>query len=194
MKGGVRKRSFYIFILSNFLTLPALGWHFGGIFLSAIGFLVALIIDKLFPTWKFELNWEDIDNALRNIYQFGNNPCDLCFLIGNRKLYVYRDEKGTKNEPTRLAVRIPLVYWLDLYTKDELIEKFKSYRELGMFCQNRGTESYVIFTKSGKRVENCKIILKILFEKAAGGLKQEIYASSIVNSSRNIWAKHSFFS
>lgn len=190
MKGGVHRKSYFIFVLSNFLTFPLIGWFIGGIYAAATGFMLALIVDKLFPTWKSELTWNDIENALNNLYLYGNNPCELCFIIGNRKLYVYRDERGSEKEPIRLAVSIPLVDWSDLFTEDELTVVFRRYREFGIFCKNRGPESYVVYAKSGKRVDGCMTILRILFEKSVGGLKPDIYASSIVNSKKNIWVEH----
>lgn len=190
MKGGVRKKSYFIIVLSNFITFPVLGWYLGGIYLAALGFFLALVIDKLFPTWKSELEWKDINIALNNVYLYGSNPCELCFFVNNKRVYVYRDEKGSEKEPIRMAIRIPLSEWSDIYSKEELRDLYQKYGGSAFYSNNRGPQSYLIFSRSGRRVDDCKAMLKSIFEKTVGGLKPDIYASSIVNSKENIWVKH----
>lgn len=195
MKGGVRKKSYFIIVISNFFTLPILGWLWGGIYLASVGFILALLIDRLFPTWKYELTWKDIDTALNNIYLHGHSPCDLCFIVNNRRIYIYRDEKkihrnnGTIDKRIRMAVCIPIKDWKDLLSKDDLHGLFKQFGGKAMFSSNRGPESYDVFASKGKHIEDCKGLLNLLFKKATGGLNPDIYASSIVNSKKNIWVK-----
>jgi hypothetical protein len=60
-----------------------------------------------------------------------------------------------------------------------------------MYSNNRGPESYDIFTRIGHELEDCKGLLKTLFEKSVGGLRPDIYAQSVVNTKKNIWIDHS---
>lgn len=190
MKGGVRKKSYSLFTRSNFVLLPILGWYFGGAAFLIIGICLAIAIDVFFPTWKYELSWHDIDVALHNIYKYGSNPCELCFRISNRRLYIYRDEQGDRQEESiRMAVRIPLKDWSDIYNKEDFSELMKKFGYMGIYSKNRGPEAYVIFTSDG--TDACKEILKTLFEKSAGGLRPDIYARSVVNAKKNIWIDHS---
>jgi hypothetical protein len=190
MKGGVRKKEYSVFVISNFVTLPLIGWYFGGALPALIGLSVALMIDVFFPTWKYELTWNDIDLALNNIYEYGSNPCELCFRISDRKLYIYRDEQGDHQEESiRMAVRIPLKDWLDIYSKEEFSQLMKKFGYMGIYSKNRGPEAYVIFTSDG--ADDCKKILKTLIEKSVGGLRPDIYAQSVVNAKKNIWVDHS---
>lgn len=191
MKGGVRKKEYSIFTRSNFIVLPILGWYFGGAILLVVGVCLAIAIDVLFPKWKWELTWQDIDRALKNIYRYGSNPCELCILVEHRKIFVYRDERGDPDDcgGVRMAVRIPLKDWADLYNKNELSELMHRYGYMGMYSKNRGPEAYVLYSKDGPN--DCKRILKEMFEKSVDGLRPDIYAKSVVNSKKNIWFDHS---
>ena len=190
MKGGVRKKEYFILVISNFITFPLIGWYIGGIVPALIGFSIALMIDRFFPTWKYELTWNDIDLALKNIYIFGSNPCELCFRINKRKLYIYGDEQGDPQEESiRMAVRIPLKDWSDIYSKEEFSQLIKKFGYMGIYSKNRGPEAYVIFASNG--TYDCKEMLKTLFEKSVGGLRPDIYARSVVNVKKDIWIDHS---
>ena len=197
MKGGVRKKEYFILVISNFITFPLIGWYIGGIVPALIGFSIALIIDRFFPTWKYELTWSDIDLALNNIYKYGSNPCELCIRVGKRRIFVYRDEKdttrrgGPPSTRIRIAVCIPLADWSDLLTDDDYDKLFRLYGGKAMYSKNRGPESYDIFTRIGRELEDCKELLKSLFEKSVGGLRPDIYARSVVNAKKNIWIDHS---
>jgi hypothetical protein len=197
MKGGVRKKGYSIFILSNFVSLPLLGWYFGGAIFLIIGLCLAIAIDIFFPTWKYELTWRDIELALKNIYKYGSNPCELCIRVGERRIFVYRDEKdttrrgGPPSKRTRMAICMPVADWSDLLTDDDYDKLFKLHGGKAMFSNNRGPESYDIFTRIGRELEDCKDLLEALFEKSIGGLRPDIYARSVVNAKKNIWINHS---
>ena len=92
-------------LLSNYLLFGFLGWLWGGILQAIFGVSLAMLIDGFFPKWTYELSWENINNAVRNHMKFGSDGSHLTFLIGRRKLHIYRDDKG---DPYRLGVRIPL--------------------------------------------------------------------------------------
>jgi hypothetical protein len=189
MKGGVRKKEFFILVISNFITFPLIGWYIGGIVPALIGFSIALIIDRFFPTWKYELTWSDIDLALYNIYKYGSNPCELCFLVGNRKVFVYRDERGNEKRPIRMSIRLPLEDWSDLFDKKGFSKLLHEFGGMGLYSKDRGPECYGLFPRGGR--EDCKEILKVLFQKSVGGLRPDIYARSVVNAKKNIWIDHS---
>lgn len=189
MKGGARKKSYSLFTRSNFVLLPILGWYFGGAAFLIIGICLAIAIDVFFPTWKYELSWHDIDVALHNIYKYGSNPCELCFRVDNRKVFVYRDERGNEKRPIRMSIRIPLEDWSDLFDKEGFSKLLHKFGGMGLYSKDRGPECYGLFPKGGQ--EDCKEILKILFEKSVGGLLPDIYARSVVNAKKNIWIDHS---
>jgi len=189
MKGGVRKKEYFILVISNFITFPLIGWYIGGIVPALIGFSIALIIDRFFPTWKYELTWSDIDLALNNIYKYGSNPCELCFRVGNRKIFIYRDERGSDKKPIRMSVRLPISNWSDIFADDNFHKLVDLFGGKGIYHDNRGPDSYGIFPRRG--VQGCKDILKFLFEKSVGGLRPDIYARSVVNAKKNIWIDHS---
>jgi hypothetical protein len=188
MKSGVIKKHYYIILAGNYFLLPIIGWRVGGILPAIVGVILAYLIDIFFPKYQYELTWYDIDLALKNIYQYGNNPCELCFRVKKKKIYVYRDEKGNSQEPIRMAVSMPLLMWKDLYDDGDFHHLIDEYGGKGMYCNNRGPESYVIFPRGG--LEGCKSVLRLLFEKAVGGLQPDIYAESTVNSTKNIWLEH----
>ena len=178
-----------ILLLINYFIFPLIGWHFGGILIAIAGLLIAYLVDIFAPKWKHELTWQDIDIALQNIYKHGKNPCELCFQVGKRKVYIYRDEKGNEDDPIRMAARIPLNDWSDIYNKEDFSELMKKFGYMGTYSKNRGAEAYVIFTSNG--AADCKEILKVLFQKSVGGLRPDIYARSVVNAKKNIWIDHS---
>lgn len=190
MKGGMISKKLDILLLINYFIFPLIGWYFGGILIAIAGLLFAYLIDIFAPKWKHELTWQDIDIALKNIYRYGKNPCDLCFYVKNRKVYIYRDEQGDHQEESiRMAARIPLKDWSDIYSKEEFSQLMKKFGYMGIYSKNRGPEAYVIFTSNG--ADDCKEMLKILFEKSVGGLRPDIYARSVVNAKKNIWIDHS---
>jgi hypothetical protein len=190
MKGNVRKKSYSVFIWSNFITLPALGWYIGGIVPALIGLALAITIDALFPTWKYELTWKDIGLALKNLRKYGDNPCELCFRIGKKKIFVYRDENGSDEEPLRMAVRIPYDDWEGFFGEEGIEEIVDDFGGMGMDCEGRKPSSYIIFPATG--LEGCKDILSMMFEKAVGGLRPDIYARGIVSARKNIWVDHKY--
>ncbi|MBT8339338.1 MAG: hypothetical protein HKP58_04170 [Desulfatitalea sp.] len=197
MKGGVRKKIYLHLIIGSFFILPMAGWFVGGWALSITGFLIAVLIDMFFPTWKHDLAWTDIKLALDNLYEYGNVPCELRFIVDGRKLSVYRDEMDftKKGQPslsglrTRMAIRIPLKDWEDIFNDEDYKKLFKLYGEMGMYSENRGPIAYVIFTERG--VSDCIELLKVCFEKSVGGIRPDIFAQSSVNSDKNIWVDHS---
>jgi hypothetical protein len=189
MRGGVRKKGYSIFILSNFVSLPLLGWHFGESIFLIIGLCLAIAIDIFFPTWKYELTWQDIELALNNIFKYGSNPCELRFLVGDRKIFVYRDERGNKKSPIRMSIRIPLKDWPDLFEDKNFHQLVDLFGGKGLYHGNRGPDSYGIFPREG--IKGCKDILNFLFENSVGGLRSDIYARSVVNAKKNIWIDHS---
>lgn len=190
MKGGTLKTEYSILLFSLYLILPFISWLIGGLLFIPFGLLIAYIIDFFFPKWQYDLSWQDIDRALNNIYKFGCSPCELCFLVGSRRIFIYRDEqiKYRKNiKIIRMSVRIPVSEWEDIFDEnfDNLVELFGGR---GFFSSNRRSYSYGIFPMEGG--EGCKNILKYLFEKSVGGLRPDIYAESVVNAKKNIWIEH----
>jgi hypothetical protein len=198
MRISERKKSYSAFVISNFITLPVIGWFVGGLVPTLVGFCLALLIDLFFIKWRYELTWKDIDLALNNLYKYGRSPSEICFRVGDRRIFVYRDEKDDtqRGQPPstyiRMAVRIPLVDWSGLLTEKDLDDLFHKYGGMAMTSSNRGPKCYDIFIKSRLGVEACRELLKELFEKAVGGLRPDIMASSnFVLSYKNVWIDHS---
>lgn len=189
MKGGIRRKEFAIFVYGNFIVLPAVGWIFGGFYLAIAGFIIALVIDAFFPTWKSELTWKEIDRALNNIYKYGRNPSEMCIRVGDRRIYVYRDGKGKNKRPIRMAISTPLKDWVGLLNEEDYKELLRRYGTMWLHSNQRGPESYDIFVKNGP--DDCRAILEFLFLKSVGGLRPDIYAQSVVNADKNVWVEHS---
>jgi hypothetical protein len=168
-----------------------IGWIIGGILFALAGLIVAYVVDCFFPKWKYELTWKEIDLAIGNLYKYGKNPSELCFRVGSRKVLIYRDERGNpeKGDAVRMAVRIPLEDWAEFYSRKDLSDLMHKFGGMGMYSQNRGPEAYLLFPRGGG--EDCKEILRILFQKAVGGLRPDIYAQSVVISKKSIWIDHS---
>jgi hypothetical protein len=196
LKGGMISKKLDILLLINYFLFPLIGWCVEGILTAIAGLLIAYLVDIFAPKWKHELTWKDIDIALRNIYKYGKNPCELCFRIGNKKIFVYRDERddsrrgGPPKTRIRMAVCLPLADWSNLFTEDGYRQLLHKYGGKGMYGNNRGPKSYDIFMKKGHELEDCKELLKFLFEKSVGGLRPNIYARSVVNAKKNIWIDH----
>ena len=194
MKGSARKQEYRVFLLSLYIIFPLLGWYFSGIIMAVIGLVVAYHVDLLFPKWKYELSWQEIEMALDNIYKYGNIPCELTFLVDNRRIFIYRDERdfSRKKQPskmtTRIGVRIPVEDWSDLYTEDEFRQFQNRYGGVGIFSSNRGPRAFLLFPKG--EVGGCIKILHDMFEKSVGGLKPDIMAKKFVNSKKVIWIDH----
>lgn len=192
MKGGVRKKQFNILLICLYVSLPIIGWKVGGVLLAVAGLIAAYIVDFFFPKWKYDLTWKDIDLALNNLYKYGRNPTHLWFSVGDKKILVYRDQKGGEKEPIRMAVSIPVNDWSDLLDQEDYHELVSKYGGKGVPSNFRGRKSYDIFTPiERKGPEDCKEMLKFLFQKAVGGLRPEIMAQSVVNTSKVIWLDHS---
>jgi hypothetical protein len=189
MKGGLRKNKYNIMLAGLYISLAAIGWYIGGLYLSLAGLILAYLVDSFLPKWKYDLTWKEIDMALHNLYKYGNSPSELCFRVGEKRVFVYRDEKG-KKEPIRMAVCLPLADWSDLYDKEDYRKLLDTFGGLGMYSNNRGPESYDLFTKAGQRPKDCREILKTLFVKSVGGLRPNIYAQSVVSSKKDIWKKY----
>ena len=91
-----------------------------------------------------------------------------------------------------MAVSIPINDWSDLLDQEDYHELVSKYGGKGIPSNFRGRKSYDIFTPiERKGPEDCKEMLKFLFQKAVGGLRPEIMAQSVVNSSKVIWLDHS---
>lgn len=191
MNGGVRKKQYNLLLVVFYLSLPIIGWKVGGILLAGIGLLSAYLIDFFFPKWKYDLTWKDIDCALYNLYKYGKNPSQLWFSVGNRKILVYRDENGGEKKPIRMAVSIPTADWSDLLDQEDYHELVSKYGGKGVPANIKGKESYDIFAKIDREgPDDCKEILRILFQKAVGGLSPEIMAQSVINTEKIIWLDH----
>jgi hypothetical protein len=188
MKGGVKNKGYSIFVISNFFSLPVIGWFMGGIVTAISGFVIAFLIDHFFPTYKWELTWHDIDLALKNIYIYGNGRCQLCFFVGKRKVYIYRDEKGSDRNPIRMIVRIPCSEWKEFFEDGDFHQLVDKFKVTGMYTKSRGKKDYILLTNGEDNI--CREVLRFLFEKAVGGLHPDIYAESTVNSTKNIWVEH----
>lgn len=172
-----------------FILFPLLGWRLGGWLYALLGVLIVILIDYLNPLWQSELTWNDIENALLNMYKYGRNPCELCFRVEKRKVYVYRDEKGhPKRGPIRMSVRIPVNDWDDLFNDEGYAKLLNRFGGFGLFSDSRREPSYGIFPSGG--CVDCKEILRILFVKAAGGLHPKISAKTKINSHKNIWIQY----
>ena len=194
MKGIERKPEYGIFLVSLYFIFPFLGWYFSGIIMAVIGLVVAYHIDLLFPKWNYELSWQEIEMALDNIYKYGNIPCELTFLVDNRRIFIYRDERdfSRKKQPskmtTRIGVAIPVEDWSDLYSEDDFRGFQKIYGGVGMYSNNRGPRAFLLFPKG--EVGGCIKILHDMFEKSVGGLKPDIMAENFANSKKHIWIDH----
>jgi len=190
LKGGMISKKLDILLLINYFAFAFIGWYFGDVLFAIAGLAIAYLVDIFSPKWKYELTWQNIDMALKNIYQYGKSPCELCFLVGGRKVYIYRDEKDDsrreqpKRTRIRMAVCMPLADWSDLFTDDGFRQLLHKHGGKGMYSNNRGPESYDLFVKKGHELEYCKKILRVLFEKALGGLRPNIYAKSVVNAKK----------
>jgi hypothetical protein len=197
LKGGLISKKLDMLLLINYFLFSLIGWYVGGILVAIAGILIAYLLDIFTPKWKHELTWKDLDTALVNIYKYGKSPCELCIRADNRRIFVYRDERddsrrgGPPKSRIRMAVCMPLVDWSDLFTEDTYSQLLRKYGGKGMYSKNRGPKSYDIFMKKGHELEDCKEILKFLFEKSVGGLRPDIYARSVVNAKKNIWIDHS---
>lgn len=192
MKGRAKNKYYDILLLVLYFILPAIGWFVHGIGLAIIGLIVAYGIDFFSPKWKSELTWKDIDLAIKNLYRYGRNPSLLWFCVGERKILVYRDEKGGETKPVRMAVSVPIDDWSDLLDQEDYHELVSKHGGKGIPSTYKGHEYYDIFTKIDREgPEDCKEMLKFLFQKAVGGLRPEIMAQSVANTSKVIWLDHS---
>lgn len=191
MKGSVRKKEYKLLLIALYIFLPLIGWLFYGIITAGVGLILAYLVDLFFPKWKYDLTWKEIDTALNNLYEYGQNPSYFWFYVENRKLYVYRDERGDGNNPIRMAVSIPIKDWSDLLGPKDYDDLYSSFGGEKYYSINRGQEQCDIYTKvERKGPEDCKQMLKFLFEKAAGGLRPEIMAQSNPCTKKTIWLDH----
>jgi len=191
MKSKLQKQS-DILLTCLYIILPIMGIYIGYVFsgylasviFAILGLIAAFIVDILMPRWKYDLTWGEIDIALNNMYKYGHIPSEICFRVGKRRIFVYRDERDntrTGQKPStriRMAICIPLIDWSDLLTENDFDNIFKLYGGKSMYSSNRGPKSYDVFARIGQEVEDSKGMLKYLFEKAVGGLRPEIMAES----------------
>lgn len=168
-----------------FIVLVA-GWYFGGIWLALFLLISMVIIDIYKPLWQSELTWSNIDNALINIQKYGLNPCELCFKIEKRKVYVYRDERGSGKNPIRMAIRIPISNWDDIIEADGYQSMSEHIGGVMQQSENK-VPSIMIYATIDNQIADCKDLLKLLFDKAAGGLRPNIFAKTKVAAKKNIW-------
>lgn len=184
MKCTVKNNKINYFLNSLFLILPFLGFYLSGV-VALLGIGVAYIVERIYPKWVSGLNWNDINIAIQNVYNYGNNPCELCFMIDNRKIYVYRDQK---EGPTRIGLRIPLKYWNDLFSEKQLEDLRKPFGGWAIYTTNRGPRSFLFFPNGD--VESCVQVLKFLLEQCSKNLYSDLFAEAIVNSKKDIWKDH----
>lgn len=87
-----------------------------------------------------------------------------------------------------MSVRMPLEDWSDIFDEEGFDKLLHEFRGMGLYSKDRGPECYGIFPRGG--LEDCKEILKILFQRSAGGLRPDIMAQSVIGAKRNIWIDH----
>jgi hypothetical protein len=186
---ALHHKEYKYFFWTFFFVIPATAWILGGFWFALAGLLIVILSDYFHPLWQSDLTWNDIDNALKNMYKYGRNPCELCFRVGKRKVYIYRDERGNpEKEPIRMSVRIPLDDWKDHFNNEGYSKLLNKFGGFGLYSDDRKENSYGIFPSGG--IDDCKEILRILFDKAAGGLKPDIFAKTAVNAHKNIWIQY----
>ncbi len=135
-----------------------------------VGLLLAMVIDLLSPKWAYELSWRDLDRALKNQYVYGCNGSLLCLRIGQRRLYVYRDEKG---KGVRMGLRIPLKYWEDIFDQDRLKNLGEKFGGWWLFDKWKNKDCFVYFPEDGP--DGCSRVLKHIITEAMGGITPNVY-------------------
>ena len=88
-----------------------------------------------------------------------------------------------------MSVRIPLEDWSDIFDEEGFSKLLHKFGGMGLYSKDRGPECYGIFPRGG--MEDCKEILKILFQNSVGGLRPDIMAQSVINTKKVIWLDHS---
>lgn len=189
MKSRTKIRPVNTILLLTYFALPFLGWYLGGIFHAVFGFAVAYIADSVCPRWYYDLTWKDIDLALYNVNKYGKNPCKLCFDVKGKKIFVYKSDENESKEKDiiPLSIRIPLEDWQDFFSYEDIKKLQSRFGGYGLDCKHP-VRSYAMYPEKG--LKDCKKILELFFDKAAGGLNPHILARTAVNSRKNIWKKH----
>lgn len=187
MKTKLLKRRYGILLAMFYVALTLFGWYLGrilfngylgGVVFAVIGFIVACIVDIFLPRWKYEITWADIDIVLRNIYEYGLERMEFWFRVSDRRIRLYRDSLGCEDSPIRMEVSIPHKDWSDLLSQKDIDEFSRRCVCDIVSSKGLGEEHYFFVTKR-ERPDDCKAILKYLFDISAGGLTPEIMADSM---------------
>ena len=101
--------------------------------------------------------------------------------IGQRKLYVYRDEKG---KGVRIGLRIPLEYWEDIFDRDQLQAIGTKFGGWWIFDKWKNKECFVYFPKDGP--DGCSRVLRVMITKSEDDITSNMYGR--INCARkDIW-------
>jgi len=182
MKRGVCNKYITVWLLTNYLSIPFVGWHIWGFPTMMLGFILAFLIEGFFPKWAYELTWADIDRAIENIYYFGCSSSNICFLVGKRKIYVHRDELG---HPIKMGLIIPLSDWSDIWDEEKMNKEVPGISWYG----NKWKRKECIFYTPINGRDNSRFVLQKLIEQAEGHLHPGILAR-VDCAKKDIWKEH----
>ena len=102
-------------IYASYLVLPVLGFVWWGLLAGLVGVCLAYGLDRLYPRWASELNWQEVQEAVFRLYERGSKRSGFDLLVGHRRATLLR---YTPKQVTRLAFLFPLADWGDLLTPE----------------------------------------------------------------------------
>lgn len=184
MQRGIVDKKVLAIIGVLYVLLPLIFWYFGNAFFIPVGLLIAYAIDRLTPKWVYDLSWEEIDLALKNLGPYGVTVSHLIFRIKGRKFFIYRDLKG---KPYRYVLRIPIDHWQDVYDKEDIERIFKDNGGWWSPDKYKGLRCLSYFPKNN--METCKIVLQKFIKDASADLKKDVFAQ-VDYAKRDVWVRH----
>ena len=102
-------------IYASYLVLPVLGFVWWGLLAGLVGVCLAYGLDRLYPRWASELNWQEVQEAVCRLYECGSKRSGFDLLVGRRRATLFR---RTPKQTARLAFLFPLDDWGDLLTSE----------------------------------------------------------------------------
>ena len=184
MRVGIAHNSTALVLLLCYPLFAFLGYQLLGIWGCCAGVGVAWLLDRFWPKWASDLTWKDLATAVGNLAAHGMNGSRLHIILRERRLFIHKDQKDSKE---RTAVLLFRSGWRDLLPPDKL-NNIATEHDAELFVEEWAGKDAIFFSPSRGPV-GCLEIVRYLICLADGDLHRKTLAQ-VDGAKRFVWKRY----